>query len=104
LTLTIRISAEADAEMAEAARWYEAHRAGLGVELLDAVDAAVAQVAELPRMGSPVPGVSDPAVRRRPVRRFPYHVVYVELPDRLQILAIAHDRRRPGYWIGRLRR
>jgi plasmid stabilization system protein ParE len=103
VTLTIRISDEADAEMAEAARWYETHRTGLGVEFVDAVDTAVAKVAELPRMGSPVPGVSDPATRRRPVRRFPYHVVYVELADRLQILAIAHDRRRPGYWMGRLR-
>jgi toxin ParE1/3/4 len=103
LTLPIRISEEADAEMAEAARWYETHRAGLGGEFLDAVDTAVAGIAEIPRMGSPVPGVSDLAIHRRPVRRFPYHVVYMELPDRLQILAIAHDRRRPGYWVGRLR-
>jgi plasmid stabilization system protein ParE len=102
LTLSSRISEEAAAEVAEAARWYETHRAGLGVEFLDAVDTAVTRIAETPRMGSPVPGVSDQAIRRRPVRRFPYHVVYVVLPDRLQILAIAHDRRRPGYWVGRL--
>lgn len=101
MTLPIRISEEAGAEMAEAARWYEIHRTGLGVEFLDAVDTAVGRIAETPRMGSPVPGVSDRAIRRRPVRRFPYHVVYVELPDRLQILAVAHDRRRPGYWVGR---
>ena len=102
MTLPIRISEEADAEMAEAARWYETHRAGLGTDFLDAVEAAVARISETPQMGSPVPGVSDEAIRRRPVRRFPYHVVYVELPDRLQVLAIAHDRRRPGYWVGRL--
>ena len=102
MTLPVRISEEADAEMAEAARWYETHRAGLGVDFLDAVDAAVARIAEAPNMGSPVPGVSDETIRRRPVRRFPYHVVYLELPDRLQVLAIAHDRRLPGYWIGRL--
>ena len=100
---SIRISEEADAEMAEAGRWYEAHRAGLGIEFLAAVDNAVARIAETPRVGSPVPGVSDQAIRRRPVRRFPYHVVYIELSDWLQILAIAHDRRRPGYWVGRLR-
>jgi hypothetical protein len=41
-------------------------------------------------------------VRRVFVRRFPYHVVYIELADRLQILAVAHDRRRPRYWVGRL--
>ena len=89
--------------MAEAARWYEMHRAGLGIEFLEAVDAAVAGIAETPRMGSLVPGVPDQTSRRRPVRRFPYHVVYMELSDRLQILAVAHDRRRPGYWAGRLR-
>ncbi len=89
--------------MVEAARWYETHRTGLGLEFLDAVDAAVAGIGETPRMGSLVPGVSDRTIRRRPVRRFPYHVVYMELSDRLQILAIAHDRRRPGYWAGRLR-
>ena len=102
MTLSLRISEEAEAEMAEAARWYETHRRGFGVEFLDAVDAAAARIAEAPRIGSLVPGISDQAIRRRPVRRFPYHVVYLELPDRLQILAIAHDRRRPGYWVGRL--
>jgi hypothetical protein len=46
VTLPVRISEEADAEMAEAARWYETHRSGLGIEFLDAVDTAVAQIAE----------------------------------------------------------
>ena len=102
MTLPVRVSEEAEAEMAEAARWYEGHRAGLGIEFLEAVDAAVTRIAETPRMGSIVPGILDEAIHRRPVRRFPYHVVYLELPDRLQVLAVAHDRRRPGYWVGRL--
>jgi plasmid stabilization system protein ParE len=102
LTLSLRISEEAEAEMADAARWYETHRTSFGAEFLDAVDATAVRIAEAPRIGSLVPGISDQAIRRRPVRRFPYHVVYLELPDRLQILAIAHDRRRPGYWVGRL--
>lgn len=89
--------------MAEAARWYETHRAGLGTEFLDAVGAAVARIAETSRLGSLVPGVADQSIRRRAVRRFPYPVVYMELSDRLQILAVAHDRRRPWYWAGRLR-
>jgi len=36
--------------------------------------------------------------RRLPVNDFPYHVVFEEFPDRIEVLAIAHDRRRPGYW------
>jgi plasmid stabilization system protein ParE len=102
LTLPVWTSEEAEAEMAEAARWYEMHRAGLGTEFLAAVDLAVGRIAEMPGIGSPVPGVADESIRRRAVRRFPYHVVYIELRDRLQILAVAHDRRRPGYWAGRL--
>jgi plasmid stabilization system protein ParE len=103
LTLSVRISQEADAEMAEAARWYQRQRTGLGTEFLDAIDTTVSHIAETPRLGSLVPGVSDQAIRRRAVQRFPYHVVYIELSDQLQILAVAHDRRRPGYWVGRLR-
>ena len=102
MTLPVRISEEADAEMAEAARWYESHGVGLGTAFLEAVDSAVVRVAETPQLGGPVPGVDDASIRRRPVQRFPYHLVYLELPDRIQVLAIAHDRRRPGYWVGRL--
>ena len=102
MKLPLRISEEADAEMAEAARWYEQNRIGLGLEFLAAVDAAVARIEENPRIGSRTPGVDDEDIRRVFVRRFPYHVVYIELPDRLQILAVAHDRRRPAYWVGRL--
>ena len=102
MKLPLRISEEADAEMAEAARWYEQNRAGLGLEFLAAVDAAVVRIEENPRIGSQTPGVSDEDIRRVFVRRFLYNVVYIELPDRLQVLAVAHDRRRSAYWVGRL--
>ena len=102
MKLPLRISEEAYAEMAEAARWYERNRVGLGLEFLAAVDAAVARIEENPRIGSRTPGVDDEDIRRVFVGRFPYHVVYIELPDRLQVLAVAHDRRRPAYWVGRL--
>lgn len=32
------------------------------------------------------------------LRRFPFAVVYRELPSVIQVLAVAHGRRRPGYW------
>ena len=46
MTLPLRISEEAEAEMAEAARWYEAHRPRLGMEFLEAVDEAVARISD----------------------------------------------------------
>lgn len=98
----VRIGAGAQADMAEASRWYDARQPGLGVEFLRSVGRVIARIEAAPHTGSGVPGVSDADIRRVLIRRFPYHVVYVELPDRAQIVAIAHHRRRPRYWIGRV--
>ena len=95
---------EAEAEYRQAGVWYESRRERLGTEFFDEVDATIRQILDLPRMGAPVPRVPhDLSVRRLAVRRFPYHVVYLEMAEELRILAVAHDRRRPGYWRQRLR-
>jgi toxin ParE1/3/4 len=44
--------------------------------------------------------VRSSSARRLPVGGFPYYVIFEELSDRVEILAIAHNRRRPGYWRG----
>jgi plasmid stabilization system protein ParE len=103
LNRTVRISEEAEAEAAEASRWYNARRPGLGDEFLVALDEALERIELKPELGSRPPGVSSGDVRRMIMRRFPYDVVYIELPDRVQVLAVAHERRRPGYWIDRIR-
>lgn len=36
--------------------------------------------------------------RFRRLHRFPYFVVYLVCLDKIRILAVPHDRRRPGYW------
>ena len=100
----VRFEDEADAEYRHAGHWYESRRVGLGVEFFDAVDAALRQIVDFPRAGAPVPRVPrDLPVRRLAVKHFPYHVIYLETSDGLRILAIAHDRRKPGYWKSRLR-
>jgi len=104
LSRPLRISEEVDAEAGEASRWYDAQRAGLGEEFLIAIDKVLELIEANPDAGSRVPGVSDDDVRRILVRRFPYQVLYILLPDRIQVLAVAHERRRPGYWVDRLPR
>lgn len=94
---------EADAEYRAAGRWYEGRVTGLGFEFFDAVDSAVDQIGRLPGAGLLVRRVPvDLQVRWAPVKRFPYSVVYLETERVIRILAIAHDRRRPGYWMDRL--
>jgi toxin ParE1/3/4 len=100
----VRFDDEADAEYRLAGRWYEARREHLGIEFFDAVDATIDQITAMPGAGAMVRQLpADLTVRRRAVQRFPYHVVYLELPTHVRILAIAHDRRKPSYWNDRLK-
>lgn len=100
----VRFEDEADAEYRLAGRWYEHRREDLGLEFFDAVDATIDRIVAMPHAGTRVPGLApDLPVRRRGVTRFPYHVVYLETPPRIRVIAIAHDRRKPGYWTSRLK-
>jgi len=93
---------EASTELGEAALWYERQRSGLGEEFLEAVEATLALIARFPRAGTPVPDVpAELPVRRFPVKRFPFHVVYLDRADVIHVLAFAHDSRSPGYWRSR---
>jgi plasmid stabilization system protein ParE len=40
--------------------------------------------------------------RRFFLRHFPFTIIYRELPTIIQIIAVAHGHRRPGYWKRRL--
>ncbi len=96
----LRAEAEATQELDHAAGWYEDRRLGLGRRFLASVDATLDQIGRFPQAGAAVPGVpSDVPVRRAPIKGFPYHVIYLETADAIHVLAIAHDKRRPGYWL-----
>jgi toxin ParE1/3/4 len=105
MTRRLRIEQEAREELASAVGWYEQQRAGLGGELLDAVNEALARILEDPSISIPVPGrPADASVRRIFVRRFPYAIVFTECVEEIQVVAVAHLRRRPGYWRSRTTR
>ncbi len=103
--MAFRAEPEASAELEDAAVWYESRRLGLGLEFVQAVDAALETIAHWPQIGRRVRGVpNDVAARRFPIKRFPYHVVYLEWEGVIRILAFAHDSRKPGYWFSRINR
>ncbi len=96
---TVRVHPEAEAELDAAVRWYEERQAGLGGALLDAVDAAMDDVAEHPQRHPLWPGGGP--WRRARIRRFPYLLLYEAQEDGLVVWAFAHVRRQPGYWSAR---
>jgi toxin ParE1/3/4 len=99
----VRVEPEAKQELAAAATWYEQKREGLGRELLAEVDAVFTAVARSPGRYPLYPRVApELGVRRAAARRFPYSIAFIELATVIRVLAVAHERRRPGYWVGRL--
>jgi plasmid stabilization system protein ParE len=85
---------DAQAELEEASLFYESRMAGLGKSFAAEVERTISLVRDFPEAGSPV----GPTRRRVVVARFPYSIVYKQDPDKIVIVAIAHQRRRPGYW------
>jgi toxin ParE1/3/4 len=91
-------------EEAEAAvRWYDERLPGLGADFIAEVDSAVARIADAPPSWPICP--LDPRARWVLLSRFPYSVVYLVHPSSSSVIvaAVAHAKRRPGYWRQRLR-
>ena len=89
---------EADDEMRAAARYYEERQLGLGDEFLNEVERSVTFAAERPEAGTPL----EEDLRWVLTRRFRYAVIYREFERGIEVLAVAHLRRRPGYWRSRV--
>ncbi len=90
---------EARAELLASVAYYEDQAEGLGRQFTDEVERVVQLVAEQPGFGAPIGGTK--ALRRWTLRQFPYYLIYRSEPNALLVLAVAHQRRRPGYWKAR---
>ncbi len=87
----------AEAELFEAARWYDDRSPGLGAAFVAAVRAATTVVLEAPQRWRLVRGT-----RRYLMGRFPFAIVYRETSDeQVEVVAIAHLKRRQRYWARR---
>lgn len=103
MTLRFRYHPEARRELDEAIDWYEEAATGLGGDFFAEVEAAVRDACEHPTRWPPFPGVyPDLGVRRKVLGRFPYSIAWLVEPTGIVIVAVAHGKRRPGYWLGRV--
>ena len=95
---------KADDEVLESAKFYEQRSKGLGWRFLSAVRDAEVRIARSPHA---FPFLDDPVlddpVRKCVVAGFPFNLLFQIDDDSLVVVAVAHQRRRPGYWRRRLR-
>lgn len=88
----------AEQELINAVSYYEEQNQGLGLEYLAEVEGAANLLRRYPAAGVVVRGF----VRRLILPKFPYSLLYrVADDDLIRILAIAHHKRKPQYWINR---
>jgi hypothetical protein len=104
LIRSFRLLRQAERELDLARKWYDEQRYGLGLIFFDAFEAAVQYVQEFPDAEAAFP---DPAfaktVRRVPIQGFPFHIVTTLVDNGLIVIAVAHVKRKPGYWLERVK-
>jgi len=88
-----RIHDEAIVELRRVAAWYDERRLGLGNEFVLALDGAISTIMDAPDRWPHFAGAN-----RYVLTRFPYNIIFRSDDRELVILAVAHHRRRPGYW------
>ena len=95
--MVVEFQPAASQELEAASSFYEARRPGLGDDLADEVEDVCLLLSEYPAIGRK----ADDVHRSVPLRRFPFMLFYRVLGTVVQVVAVAHKRKRPGYWRSR---
>ncbi len=99
MAIQVEYHPESKIEIREAADWYDYKVDGLGLEFLLELRSAESQVTNEPEMWP----VYEGETRRYLLKRFPFSVIYITSENKIQIVAVAHNKRKPGYWKKRLK-
>jgi len=99
----LELHPEARAELRSAALWYDERRTGLGDEFIAEVAAALDRIGDAPESYPAWPGTraAGPLIRKATIQRFPYVIAFEKHEHHVLVLAVAHAKRRPLYWLTR---
>ena len=86
--------AQADLEAVQAFQHYLAESEAAATRFLEALRAATARIKASPRLYPRIRG----DFRRVLLDRFPYALIFRETLYEIQIVAVAHTSRKPGFW------
>ncbi len=93
--MNVEISEFAQVELDDAVLYYELEQYGLGKRFKKAVRKTIERIKKYPTSWP----IERGEVRKCFVHKFPYKVLYSVQKENIVILAIAHQHRKPGYWI-----
>ena len=90
----------AEAELLESISYYESKAPGIGKRLLAEFEQAMSSVCLSPKF---YPVARKPNIRRALLPTYPFSIIFRQSgPEQIQVLAVAHQKRRPMYWISRV--
>lgn len=95
---SVRIHPAALEEAEAATEWYRRRSPQVAGMFLDELDRTIDRIGVHPGQ---FPEYAF-GTRRLVLQRFPYLVVFRETPTGVEVIAVAHGRRRPGYWRDRV--
>ena len=98
MTLPLVLAPAAEDDLEDAADFFEMQQFGLGEAFLRAVDAGFARIQRYPEAFSD----DELGIRTALLHRFPYGVHFRIRDERIEIIAVWHERREPAGWIERL--
>lgn len=98
--MKLEILEEAEDELNEAVAYYQEIEPGLGLRLKEEVRGAIQWIAKNPEL----PRLRPKGYRRINLKVFAYFIAYDIWADTIWILAVAHGRRLPEYWLSRKNR
>lgn len=96
--MRVRLHLEARAELREARRWYYERSPLSATAFAHAVDNAVTRIVSAPTQYP----LADHGTRKLALQRFPFNIFYLPSESEIVIVAVAHQKRRPGYWSSRI--
>jgi hypothetical protein len=94
----VRFLTLAQQEIDDAFVWFDERQEGKGMDFLDELDRVVRLVKTFPLASIEI----EPEIRRCLFARFPYSLIYGIEDQTIVVIAVAHVRRTPRYWIDRL--
>ena len=100
--MSLRILAEAEAEIKIARRYLNRQSRGLGRRFLNEVAARLSEILTDPLRFPKVETLPNESPYRRGLLRvFPYIIVFEICDDMILIIAVAHCSQEPNYWLSR---
>ena len=92
------VAQEAEHELAGSVAFYENREAGLGLDFERAAQRVLKKIASSPDRWP----AGKYGTRHYLMQRFPFVIHYLDMPDRIWIVAFAHTSRKPNYWKTRI--